>query len=225
MKKFFLRTLAFLIFSSYCVTIHAQFLDKLSVEVDYQLKFSVGDATTQDLDVYWGTLRVNQQLEYENPVNQLLVALNYKLNQTLNLGIGAGLNVVKYLPNPTRFNAFYDRVSAPLFLKLSYTYQKERWAVIPQVLIGYQFAASYLDSYQTTWTLIEYGGLMTGFDMRFMRMSKKYAPYFLVGYEFNQFNNERNLYVFDGTNQILYQEDVRYKTFCHLLKFGVGISF
>jgi hypothetical protein len=198
------------------------------IETEYQLKFSVGKTSTQPFSLI-RNLDVNLPYvsSYGYPVNALNVTFNYSLFKNFSAGLGFGFSFVKFEPAPLAPGTYYDKLMAPMYLRLRYTLPfKNNFFVLAEVEGGYQYSSNrweYLEKAGDFKTK-ENGGVMFGASLGFGLKVKKYQPMLKVGYEFTQFNRE---YVYKFTDNWLptvYQK-VNFSTYYNLLKVSLAIKF
>lgn len=222
------RILSFFIFTLLCFSASAQISEKLAFEMEYQLKFSIGQASTQSFDVFNKlTVDLPYVARYGYPVNALNANVLYKLGNHFSAGLGFGFNFVKFESIPFDPNSYYDKLSIPIYGRFKYNHDfKNKWLALVELDAGYQYTdsrwsyISALGEYGTT----EKGGVMAGVNFGFGKQLKKCKPMVKIGYEFNQFSRQ---YIYSNKQNFLpttYQT-INIKTYYNLLKVGVSLIF
>ena len=213
------------ILSSFSVTINAQDFEKFSLEPDFHIKFSLGEQTRKTINYQPGiTFNVPEQENYLSPVYGIGFKLNYSLNQKFSMGVGSGIDIVKFDMHPIISDEYYDRIMLPLLLKVRYqSALTGNWLLLSEVSTGYQFFDFRYGNTQEGFLYQESGGFIFGFDVGIGKKVGKYLPIFKVGYEFNQFASEFSLGTFPGFD-LDYQDKVFYKSRYHLIETSLSIK-
>lgn len=205
-----------------------QSTSKLSVETEYQFKFSVGNPSTQSFSLIRNLdVELPYISTYGYPVNQLNLTFNYAFAKRFSAGLGFGFGFVKFEPVPLNPNSYYDKLLVPMYARVRYNVPlKNNWFVLAEADGGYQYSSNrwdYIDDVHDFRTQ-ENGGAMFGASIGLGIQTKKYQPIIKIGYEFNQFKRQ---YVYKFTDNWLPTEYqiVNIYTYYNLLKLGVSIGF
>jgi len=198
------------------------------IETDYQLKFSVGKASTQSFSLIRNLdVDLPYVSRYGYPVNALNVTFNYSIFKNVSAGLGFGFSFVKFEPVPLSSSSYYDKLMAPLYLRLRYTLPlKNNFFVLAEVDGGYQYSSNRWEFIEDAgdFKTKENGGAMFGASFGFGIKTKKYQPLLKVGYEFTQFNRQ---YIYTFTNNWLptVYQSVNINTYYNLIKLSLAIKF
>lgn len=118
------------------------------------------------------------------------MSINYYLKKGFSIGVGTGLNAVKFERHPILQNEYYDKIMIPAFLKFRYTKPlNSNWNITSDFNLGYQFSKNYFDYSDKGFDYIEKGGNLYSVSIGVRKKINKYFFLFKIGHEFNQFNN------------------------------------
>jgi len=206
-------------------SLSSQNANSFFITADVQTKFSIG-TPTRDIIEYSPDIIVNvpKVSLFRNPVYGINLSMNYILDRSFSVGIGAGLNVAKHEYNPVNFDEYYDKVMIPIYLRFNYEYnlQKE-WMILSNINLGYQFSDQNFNNTENGFILQQKGGVIAGIDIGAGKKVNRFSPYMKLGYEFNYFNNEHSV-VEMGFEDAVYSDKISYRRYYHSLKLSLGIN-
>lgn len=203
----------------------AQFLDKIYLEPEYVIKFSVGEATNRSF-VYNNTLQVNvpERSRFNYPVQGLNLTIGYALSDRFSVGVGSGIHVAKFENHPLIGSEYFDSVFLPLYLRLRY--QKDfsnQWMLLTDLDGGYQFYHVLWGNREEGFLFEGQGGLLLNLNVGIGKEINRFTPILKIGYELNQFSNEASLGMFPSL-ELDYNDKVFYKSYYHLIRVSLSIQ-
>ena len=205
------------------VNVTAQFLSTLTVETSFSTKFSIGQEITKTIEYEPGlTINYPSRSTFANAVYALETAFLFPITGQFQMGLSSGIAFTPDVINPLTGDEYFHRVMIPLTGQFLYAISLgPKTEIAPNLSLGYQFSNSVFSPTEDGFLYIQNGGLTAGLKIRVSTQTGKYRPYFVMGYELNQINNEVSLGWINGYE---YDDKYQFVTHYHLLNLGIGIK-